>query len=101
LRVENGGLDETRTTLLAQAIAVAADGDDVAVMKQPIEDGGGDDGIAEDGTPLADRAVGGDQQAAAISGFVRSIGLPSLKVPPGETRLWIDPGWGAKIRGLP
>ena len=38
----------------------------MAVVEQPVEDGGGDDGVAEDGTPLADRAVAGDQQAAAL-----------------------------------
>lgn len=38
----------------------------MAVMEQAIEDGGSDDGIAEHGAPLADRAVGGDEQAAAL-----------------------------------
>jgi hypothetical protein len=46
--------------------SVAADGDDVAVMEQPVEDGGGDDGVAEGGAPFPDRAVAGDQQAAAL-----------------------------------
>jgi hypothetical protein len=32
------------------------------VMEEPVEDGGGNDGIA----PFADRAVGGDQHAAAL-----------------------------------
>ena len=32
------GLDETGTALLAQAIAVAADGDDLAVVEEAIED---------------------------------------------------------------
>jgi len=36
----------------------------MAVAEQPVEDGGGDDGIAEHGSPFADRAVGGDQHAA-------------------------------------
>lgn len=35
-------LQEPRAALLAQAVAVAADGDDVAVLQEPIEDGGGD-----------------------------------------------------------
>jgi hypothetical protein len=64
--IEGGGLDQPGSAFLAQAIAVAADGDYLAVMEQPVEDGGGDDRIAEDGAPFADRAIRGDQHAAAL-----------------------------------
>lgn len=40
LVVEIGSRDEAGAALLAQAIAVAPDGDDMAVMEQSIEDGG-------------------------------------------------------------
>ena len=42
-------IDQARMALLAQAIAVAADGHDVAVVQQAIEDRGGDNRIAEHG----------------------------------------------------
>src|SRR3546814_744335 len=61
-----GGLHQAGTALLAQPIAVAADGDDLAVVQQAIEDRGGDDGIAEHAAPFPDRAVAGDQHAAAL-----------------------------------
>jgi hypothetical protein len=53
----------------------------VAVVQQAIEDRGRDDGIAEDRAPFPDRAVGGDQQAAALVAprdkleEVRGVGL--------------------------
>ena len=65
LPIELRCLDEANAAFLAQAVAVAANGDDLAV-EQAVEDGGGEDGIAEHGVPLADRAVGGDEQAAAL-----------------------------------
>jgi hypothetical protein len=54
----------------------------VAVVQEPVKDGGGDDGVAEHRAPLADRAVAGDQQAAALVAArdqleeqVRGVGL--------------------------
>jgi len=38
----------------------------LAVVKQPVEDRGGDHGVAEDGAPFADGAVRGDQHRAAL-----------------------------------
>src|SRR5260370_1470088 len=58
--------DQPRAALLAYPVAVAADRDDVAMVQQPVEDGGGDDSIAEDAAPLADRAGAGDQHRAAL-----------------------------------
>ena len=62
----SGLLQKAGAALFAQAVAVAADGDDVAVVKQAVEDGGGHDRIAEDLAPFADGAVAGDEQAAAF-----------------------------------
>src|SRR5260370_8964940 len=58
--------DQPRAALLAYPVAVAAHRDDVALVQQPVEDGGGDDSIAADAAPLADRAVAGDQHRAAL-----------------------------------
>lgn len=52
--------------LLAQAITVAADGDDMAVVEQSVKDRRSDDRIAEDGTPFADGAVARQQHVAAL-----------------------------------
>src|SRR5207248_44650 len=60
------GLDQAGAPLLAQPVTVAADGDDMAVVEQAVEDGSRHDRIAEDGAPFANRAVGGDQHAAAF-----------------------------------
>lgn len=49
---------------LAQAVAVAADGDDLAVAQQPVEDRGGHYGVAEDGKR---RDVGQDWQARQVA----------------------------------
>ena len=43
--------------VLAQPIARAFDLDDDGVVKKPVEEGGGDDGIAEDLAPLGESAV--------------------------------------------
>jgi hypothetical protein len=45
--------------LLLEPVAVALDQDGVAVVKQAVEDGGGQDLIAEHGAPLGDELVGG------------------------------------------
>jgi len=45
--IEWSGLDQARAPLLAQPIAVAADGDDVAVVQEAIEDGGCHHGVTE------------------------------------------------------
>ena len=43
--------------VFAQPIAGALDLDDDRVVKEPVEEGGGDDGIAEDVAPLGEAAV--------------------------------------------
>lgn len=66
LLLELDGLDQAGAALLAQPIAVAADGDDVAVVEEPVEDGGGGHWIAENRAPFAHGAVAGDEQAVAL-----------------------------------
>src|SRR5512147_1313988 len=66
LPIERHPLDQAGAPLLAQPVAVAANGDHVAVMQQPVEDGGGDYRIAEHRAPVTDAAVAGDHQAAAL-----------------------------------
>ena len=52
--------------VLAQAIARALDLDDDGVVKQPVEQRGGDDGIAEDLAPFGKAAVGGEDHGALL-----------------------------------
>ena len=80
LLVEHGGLDGARyPALLAQPVAVAADGDHVAVVQQPVQDGGGHHGVAEHRAPFADRAVGGHQHAAALVAAARRAGRTDVR----------------------
>src|SRR5919108_3078327 len=65
-RCDRRRLQQAGAPLLAQPVAVAADRDDVAVMEEAVEDSSCHDGIAEHGSPLADRAIAGDQHAAAL-----------------------------------
>lgn len=51
---------------VAPPVAVAADGNDVAMMKQAVEDGGGHHRVSKDLAPFADGAVAGDEHAAAL-----------------------------------
>ncbi len=61
-----GRRQESSASLFFEPRALAADGDDVAVMQQAVEDRGRDDGIAEDLTLLADGPIRGQQDAAAF-----------------------------------
>src|SRR5512134_3850057 len=63
LLIQRHPFDQAGAPLLAQPVAVAADGDHVAVMQQPVEDGGGDHRIAEHRAPFAAAAVAGNHQA--------------------------------------
>ena len=62
----SGLLQKPAAPLFAEAVAVAPDGDDVAVVQQAIEDPGRDDRVPEDAAPFADGAVGGDEHGAAL-----------------------------------
>jgi hypothetical protein len=59
-------LDHPRPALFTQSEAVAADGQHVAVVQQSVQDGGCHDLVAKHGAPVADSAVGGDENAAAL-----------------------------------
>ena len=50
--------------VLAQPIARALDLDDDGMVEQPVEQRGGDDGIAEDVAPFGEAAVGGEDHGA-------------------------------------
>ena len=64
--VTGGRLDQSAPSLGAQPIAVASDRQHVAVMQEPVEDGGGDDGVGEHRAPLGDAAVRGYQHRAGL-----------------------------------
>src|SRR5690242_16375249 len=56
--------------MLAQPVAGAFDLDNDGVVEQPIKQGGGDDGIAKDLSPLGKAAVGGqDHRALFVAGI--------------------------------
>ena len=52
--VTGGRLDEAALALGAEPVAVAADGQHVAVVQQPVEDGGRDHRIGEHRAPFGD-----------------------------------------------
>ena len=52
--------------MLSKAIAGALDLDDLSVMQQAIEQGCGDNLVAEDVAPFAEAAVGGEDHGAAL-----------------------------------
>ena len=55
--------------VLSLAVAGALDVHDDSVVQQPVEQGGGDDGVPEDLTPFGKAAVGGqDHRAALVAG---------------------------------
>src|SRR3954452_15846079 len=49
-----------------EAVAGSVDGDDVAVVQQPVEDRGGEHVVAEDLAPFGEALVAGDDRAAAF-----------------------------------
>lgn len=59
-------MQKAAAALVAQPIAVAPDRDDLAVVQQPIEDGGGGDRVAKHLPPFANRPVAGDQHAGPL-----------------------------------
>jgi hypothetical protein len=52
--------------MFAQAITRALDLEDDGVMKEPIEQRGGDDGIAEDLAPFREASVRGEDHRASL-----------------------------------
>ena len=50
-----------------EAVAGSVDGEDFAVVQESVEDGGGEDFVAQDGAPFGEGLVaGGDDQRAAF-----------------------------------
>jgi hypothetical protein len=52
--------------MLTQPVAGSFDLDDDGVVKQPIEQRGGDNGIAEDLAPFGEATVGSENHSAAL-----------------------------------
>ena len=59
-------LQKPAAAFLLQTIAVTADRDHMAVVKEAIEDRGCHHGIAEHRTPVADAAIAGEQDCALL-----------------------------------
>jgi hypothetical protein len=59
-------LRKTTATFRTQTIAVATDGDDAAVVQQPVQNGCGDDGVAKHRAPLTNVAIGGDEHGTLL-----------------------------------
>ena len=49
-----------------QSVAVALDIDHLGVVEEPVEDGGGEDVVAEDVAPFGEGFVAGDDHGAAF-----------------------------------
>jgi len=52
--------------VLPEPVAVALDVDGLAVVPEPVEDGGGDHGISEEFLPVGKAFVGGDDGGATL-----------------------------------
>ena len=64
--VASTGLDEAGLELVLQPVGVAPDVEGDGVMEEPVEDGGGDDPVAEDLAPAPEALVAGQDQAAPL-----------------------------------
>ena len=51
---------------LAEAVALAFQRDDVGVVDEPVDEGGGDHGVAEGLAPCVEAAIAGDDDRAAF-----------------------------------
>ena len=59
-------LEQSRLHLLLEPVAVAPDVDGDRVVQQAVEDGGGDDGVAEDLAPGAQALIAGQDDRAPL-----------------------------------
>src|SRR3954447_13678238 len=50
-----------------EAVAVAFEGEDLGVVDEPVDHGGGDDVVAEDLAPRRERLVGRDDERGALA----------------------------------
>ena len=68
--------------MLFETITVALDVDDPGVMQEPVEDGRGDDGVAEELLPVDEALVRGDDRRALLVAvrdeLEEQIGLPAV-----------------------
>lgn len=51
---------------LGEAVALPRENDDVGVVDEPVNEGGSESVVAEDGIPLAELQVGGNDEAPAL-----------------------------------
>lgn len=65
---------------MLEAPTIIAGLDDVAMVGEPVEQGGGHLGIAEHARPLAERQVGGDDHLGALA---QSSDIPLSRSGPG------------------
>ena len=63
--VGRGGGDAPEVSVL-ESVAVAFEGDDLGVVHEAVDHGGGDHVVAEDLSPSAEDLVGGDDEAGAF-----------------------------------
>jgi len=81
--------------MLAQPVAGALDVDDHGVVKQPIEQRGGDDWIAENLPPLGKAAVGGQDHGAALVARVDQL-EEQIAGTGTDTQIALDPLFAAQ-----
>ena len=65
--------EQTGQAFFAQPIALAFDGNDVAVVEQPVQDGRGQDVVAEHLAPVPHRLVAGEDDAAPLVAAVHQL----------------------------
>src|SRR5882672_11353931 len=61
-----GGADEAGLELVLEPVGIAPDVQGDGVMEDPVQDGGGDDPVAEDLPPAAEALVAGEDHGAAL-----------------------------------
>ena len=64
--VGRGGRGDAAEVSVFEPVAVAFEGDDLGVVDEPVDHGGGDDVVAEDLAPAAERLVAGDDEAGSL-----------------------------------
>ena len=64
--MESGAQAVEAFVVAAHPVGGPVDGEDGAVVEEPVEDGGGDGGVVEDLAPGGDAAVGGEDDRAVL-----------------------------------
>src|SRR5438094_5948376 len=93
---------EPGLALLPEPIALALDHEGVAVMQESIEDGGGDDVVAEDLTPLR-HALIRDRKSTRLNSSHRTISyaVVCLKKKKQTFVVFLSKRWRAGCRDVP